>query len=155
MTHPRVRVLTEPVAFGDMLRLWGVRTWLLAAQCVVQGGQYIVAPGRPLHLSVYRLIEPIGPAGWRTLGALFVVAGVGLALARLRRLRSPSWAWTSSFVLGGALYGFLFVTTLASGSYLPSTLILPLGLCLGELDLIGRVRARRRLTKTEGRRECG
>jgi hypothetical protein len=151
MARRRERVLTEPIAFADMLRLWGWRTWLLAIQCTVQGGQYVVAPSRPVRLQTYRLLAPIGELGWEVLGVLFIVAGVTLALAKAGRIHTPGWLWAAAFSLAGSLYAFLVIATLANHGYLPSTLILPLGLCLAELDLIGRLRARRRL----GERECG
>jgi hypothetical protein len=123
--------------------MWGVRTWLLAVQCLVQGGQYIAAPTRPLRLSTYAVLRPIGEPGWRTVGVVLVLASLALMAVKSDRVPTPGWLWLATYSVIGALLLFLCVATLLNHGYLPATLLLPAGLCLSELDQIGRVRRRR------------
>ncbi len=119
----------------DLARLRSVRTWLLIVTAVLQGGQYVATPQRPLaDPGPYVILEGIGEPGWRAIGVVLVAIGVSLAFTATR---------TVGYFGVALLETFLGLAQIVHG-YVPSTLILPIGLALLEVSLSGSLRQRSR-----------
>lgn len=116
----------------DLIAMRALRTRLVIATAVLQGGQYLLAPGRPLSTPAYQALSEIGAVGWRVIGVVLLLGGVMTAIRRVE------WA---GFVWLAFVEAFLGVAQLLNG-FVPSTLILPVGLCLIETTLTSRLRRR-------------
>lgn len=112
-----------PVRHLVALRSW--RTWLFAGCAMVQGAQYFARPLLPLTTAAFAPLNSWGPHGWQTFGVLLMVVGAWVSLV--------SGEWSLLGHLGGALlYGVLAVASFRAG-IIPAVLLLPFGLCVGEI----------------------
>lgn len=116
MPHLTVSELQE-------LRRW--RTRLLAVAAVLQGLQYVLRPTLPLTTRSYRSLDIMGELGWTIFGVALMVFAAAVVALPARRV----WA---AFYLGALLYSMLVAANILSG-VIPGLLLLPAGLCLGEV----------------------
>lgn len=113
------------LSVGDLSRLRNWRIWLLIVTFLVQGLQYALRPDYPYTSRAYTPLRPWGHAGWVAFGVLLTGVALWLALAphRLRLL---------GFGVGAAMYLLLFYAAVQTG-LVSGPLLLPAGLCLGEI----------------------
>lgn len=126
---------SEPATSTDLARMRSWRTFLLAATAVLQGGQYVLFPERALTVpGPYAELVDFGRDGWRVIGLLLVAAGAAVLIRQARPVGFIGLALVETF-LGAAQI---------KHGYIPSTLILPIGLCLAEVSLTGNLKRRAR-----------
>lgn len=115
----------------DLAALRNWRTWLLIAAAFLQGGQYVLAPQRPLTTPAYRALRIIGEPGWVGIGAVLLTLAVLLA-----SLPQPQ-RWPVHAIAMFVYLVLIFATALRG--YSPGLLVLAAGLHAGEVRLAGRI----------------